>query len=198
MQLKQHQLERTIRFIFFVNEEPPYFQTERMGSLVYADRSKKRREKITAMLSIESVGFYSAEKETQSYPPLFGLLYPTRADFVAFVGDLSARDLIRSSIAAFRQASVLPSEGVSAPLLVPGVGWSDHWSFAVNDYAAVMITDTALFRNAHYHEASDTPDTLDYARMALLVRGLGATIDQLAGTPQIERSTVDPTSPSAL
>jgi Zn-dependent M28 family amino/carboxypeptidase len=172
-----HRTERTLRFVFFVNEEPPYFQTDRMGSLVYADRARARGDNIVAMLSIESVGFYSAE---QSYPPPIGLLYPSTGDFIAFVGDLSSRSLVRRSIAAFRSTGALPSEGLAAPSWIPGVSWSDHWSFSANDYPAVMVTATALFRNPHYHEATDTPEKLDYRRMALLVQGLRAVLAELS------------------
>jgi Zn-dependent M28 family amino/carboxypeptidase len=169
-----------VRFVFFVNEEPPYFQTERMGSLVYADRARAKNENIIAMISIESIGYYSDEPDSQDYPPGFSLLYPDRGNFIAFVGDFESRDLVKSTIEDFRLGRLLPSEGLAAPFAMPGVGWSDHWSFAVNGYPAVMVTDTAPFRNPHYHTESDRPDTLDYDRMALVVRGLMLVVRILA------------------
>ena len=80
----------------------------------------------------------------------------------------------------FRGVATLPSEGLAAPFLVPGVGWSDHWSFAMNGFPAIMVTDTAVLRNPNYHARSDRPETLDYDRMAALVRALGTVIAELA------------------
>jgi hypothetical protein len=109
-----------------------------------------------------------------------GLFYPDRADFIAFVGDLGARGLVRRSIGAFRKGAEFPSEGVAAPAFIPGVTWSDHWSFRRHGYPAIMITDTAFYRYPHYHLPNDTPDKLDYERMARVTLGLAAMLNELA------------------
>lgn len=175
-----HPTARTLRFVLFVNEEPPSFMTGDMGSLVYAKACKARGDTITAMLSLETIGYYSDAKGSQQYPPPLGQLYPSRGNFIAFVGNYSSRRLVRDSIASFREHARFPSEGAALFEGIPGVGWSDHWSFWQCGYPAIMVTDTAPFRNPNYHTAADTPDTLDYERMARVVEGLQAVIAELA------------------
>jgi hypothetical protein len=172
--------ERTIRFVEFANEEPPSFQRADMGSLHYARRARERGEQIVAMLSLETIGYYSDAPGSQSYPPPFGLIYPTRGDFIAFVGNTSSRALVRQAIGSFRAHAQFPSEGTAVPGLIPGVGWSDHWAFWQAGYAAVMITDTAPFRYPFYHTGMDTPDRLDFDRMARVVAGVTDVVRDLA------------------
>ncbi len=174
-------LSRTVRFVAFVNEEPPFFQTDHMGSRVYASRSRQRGEQIVAMLSIETIGYYSEERGTQRYPFPFGLMYPDTANFIGFVGNIASRDLLRRAMTTFREQTDFPSEGIAAPSWITGIGWSDHWSFWEEGYPALMVTDTALFRYRYYHTADDTPDKIDYARMARVVTGITGIVEELAG-----------------
>lgn len=173
-------LARTVRFVAFVNEESPFFQTQDMGSRVYARRARQRGEKIVAMLSLETIGYYSEAKGSQRYPFPFSLLYPSTGNFIGFVGNLSSRKLVRQVIGSFREHAKFPSEGVAAPGWMTGIGWSDHWAFWQEGYPAVMVTDTAPFRYPHYHAPSDTPDEIDYDRLARVVAGLGAVVNDLA------------------
>lgn len=121
------------------------------------------------MLSLETMGWYSEREGTQSYPFPLSLLYPTRGDFIAIVGSYSWRESTRSVVAEFRRSAKFPSEGAAPAAFIPGVGWSDHWSFWEAGYPGVMITDTAPFRYPHYHTARDTPDKIDYERLARVV-----------------------------
>ncbi|MCP3906152.1 MAG: M28 family peptidase [Planctomycetes bacterium] len=171
---------RTIRIVLFVNEEPPYFQTGRMGSLRYATRCRERRDDVVAMISLEMLGSYRDEEGSQSYPPPLSWFYPTRGDFIAFVGNFGSRRLVRDSIRSFREHARFPSEGAAPPGWLPGVGWSDHWAFWQAGYRAIMVTDTAMYRYPHYHTPNDTPDQLDYERMARVVEGLGAVLESLS------------------
>ena len=171
---------RTIRFVAFVNEEPPYFWQSEMGSLVYAKGCRSRHENIVAMLSLECLGYFSDTAGSQQYPPPFNLVYPDRGNFIAFVGNLSSRSLTRHVVDLFRTHAQFPSEGAVLPNWVPGAGWSDHWSFWQVGYDAVMVTDTAPFRNQNYHKVTDTPDTLDFARMARVTTGLERVVTRLA------------------
>jgi hypothetical protein len=171
---------RTIRFVAFVNEEPPHFWNPSMGSLHYAKDCKARGDNIVAMLSLESLGYYRDEPGSQKYPPIISWFYPDRANFVAFVGNLSSRSLTHDSIRAFRKAASFPSEGAAMPSWVTGVGWSDQWSFWEMGYPGVMVTDTAPFRNPNYHTAKDTPDTIDYERLARVTAGLISVVGALA------------------
>ena len=177
--LAKHRPARTVRFVAFVNEEPPYFWNAEMGSLVYAKACKARGDDVVAMLSLETLGYYRDGAGTQKYPPIVSWFYPDRADFVAFVGNLGSRALVHDVIRTFRGAAAFPSEGAALPSFVTGVGWSDQWSFWQVGYPGVMVTDTAPFRNPNYHQPGDRPDTLDYGRLARVVEGLVAVVKKL-------------------
>lgn len=170
---------RTLRFVAFVNEEPPFFMTEKMGSLVCARRCRERGENIVAMLSLESIGYFSAGERSQKYPFPVGLFYPSRGDFIAFVGRTTDAALVRRCVKTFRERAQFPSEGGALPGALPGIGWSDHWAFWQAGYPALMATDTAPFRSPHYHTSDDTPDKLDYDRFARVVDGLSKVIEGL-------------------
>ena len=171
---------KRIRLALFVNEEPPYFRTEAMGSLNYARALAQRNERVVAMYSLETIGFYSSEPGSQVYPAPFGLIFPDRGDFVAFVGLLGSRALVRETMRSFRAHTAFPSIGGVAPGFVPGIGWSDHWAFAEHGFQAVMITDTAPFRYPHYHRPSDTPDKVDAESLARVIKGIERVIRDLA------------------
>lgn len=171
--------ERTLRFVAFVNEEPPHFQSGSMGSMVYARRARERGEKIVAMISLETMGCYSDRPGSQRYPAPLNRFYPDTGNFIAFVGNMKSRELLHRAIATFRDNARFPSEGVAAPESLPGIGWSDHWSFWQVDYPAIMITDTAPFRYPQYHEPSDTPERVDYEKLARVVAGLDKVVAEL-------------------
>ncbi|MCP4345919.1 MAG: M28 family peptidase [Desulfobacterales bacterium] len=176
-------LSRTVRFVAFANEEPPFFKTEQMGSWVYAARSDRKGEKITAMISLESLGFYLDEPGTQKYPFPFSLFYPDTGNFIGFVSNISSRKLLRQTISSFRRHTQFPSEGLTAPGWITGVDWSDHWSFWEHGYPAIMITDTVPFRNIYYHTINDTPDKLEYDRMVRVVSGIARIVTEIADSP---------------
>ena len=163
---------RSIRFVFFPNEEPPSFPSAAMGSRHYATAARMRNDQIVAMMSIESIGYYDTEKGSQRYPFPLNLAYPDVGDFIGFVSNLKSRPLLHRAIAAFRAHATFPTQGAAAPSWVPGVWWSDHWSFWREGYPAIMITDTAPYRYPFYHTPQDTPDKLNYDRMARVVDGL--------------------------
>jgi Zn-dependent M28 family amino/carboxypeptidase len=173
-------LTRGVRFVAFVNEEPPFSYTAEMGSVVHAKAARARGERIRAMLSLETIGYYSDAPGSQQYPFPLGFFYPERANFIGFVGNLKSRKLVSEALHAFRRHTAFPSEGAAVPGWITGVGWSDHWSFWQAGYPAIMVTDTAFFRYAHYHTAGDTPDKADYGRSARVVAGLAGTIADLA------------------
>jgi len=173
-------MQHTMRFVAFVNEEPPYFLSGEMGSLVYAGRCKARGDKISAMISLETIGYFSDAPHSQTYPsPGLGIFYPKVGNFIGFVANVHSRALLRRVIALFREHAKIPSEGVALPAFVPGVSWSDQWSFWRNGYPGIMVTDTAPFRYPYYHSANDTPDKLDYDRFALVVSGMEKVIEGL-------------------
>jgi Zn-dependent M28 family amino/carboxypeptidase len=173
------QPRRTLRFVAFANEEPPYFMSPRMGSWQYAHACRERRDDIVAMLCLESLGYYRDAPRSQEYPAMLEHVYPDRANFVAFAANLASRALLKRVVGSFRAHATVPSEGAALPESVAGIAWSDQWSFWQFGYPAVMVTDTALFRNPRYHTERDTPETLDYERFALVVEGLQAVVGDL-------------------
>jgi hypothetical protein len=171
---------RTLRFVCFVNEEPPFFWTQDMGSLVYANACKARGENVVAMLTPETIGCYLDEPGSQRYPIPVQRWYPSAGNFIAFVGMHESGVLIRRVTGTFRRTTPFPSIGAGLPSIIPMVGASDHWSFWRNGYPALMVTDTAPFRYVHYHRATDTPEKIDYLRMARVVSGLRHVVEDLA------------------
>jgi hypothetical protein len=170
---------RTFRLVAFVNEEPPYFQTGQMGSMVNAKLAKQRGDRIVAMLSLESIGAYYDAPGSQNYPPGLASLYPDRGNFIAFIANPSSKNLLSRTIAAYRNNAEVPADMLVAESSMVEAGWSDHWSFWEHGYPAVMVTDTAPFRYPHYHKSSDTPDKLDFDRMTSVVRALATAIRTL-------------------
>ncbi|MEM6916448.1 MAG: M28 family peptidase [Verrucomicrobiota bacterium] len=166
------QQERTIRFVAFVNEEPPYFQTDLMGSRVYAARCRSRGENIVAMLAFDTIGYFSEEEGSQKAPEGMEGQLPTIGNFLGFVGNEDSRYFTDSAKVSFEAASGVPAIGGAFPAEIPGVGWSDHWSFWQEGYKAVMVTDTAPYRYPHYHEPTDTIDKIDLDQLVKVVEGL--------------------------
>jgi hypothetical protein len=170
---------RTLRLVAFVNEEPPFFQREDMGSLRYARLCRARGDQVVAMLSLETIGYYSDAPGSQTYPSPLELVYPDRGNFIAIVGDLHSRALVRATGDSFRRHSSVPLQAAAVPGWMPGVSWSDHWSFRQAGYPAVMVTDTAPYRHPGYHTREDTPEKLDYDRTARVVAGLARVVSDL-------------------
>jgi hypothetical protein len=174
--------EISVRFVAFVNEEPPFFYWNNMGSMVYAEAAKQRGDRIRGMVSLETVGYYSDEPGSQRYPPLFRLFFPDRGNFIGFVSNFRSRSWLKETVEAFKTHSDIPEQHVAMFESVPGIGWSDHLSFWRQGWPALMITDTAPYRYPHYHTAEDTPDKVDYETLTRLTDGLFGTFVTLAGS----------------
>lgn len=174
--------ERTIRFVAFTNEEEPFFHTDAMGSVVYEQQSRKEGERVVAMLSLETMGYYTDEPNSQEVPWILDKLFdlPTTGNFIAFVADWDSEDLVKDSIAMFRRRSDFPAEGLVTYGWVEGIDWSDHWAYSRKGIPAVMVTDTAPNRNKCYHQSCDTVDKLDFERLARVVVGLEGVAEELA------------------
>jgi Zn-dependent M28 family amino/carboxypeptidase len=169
-------LDLTVKFVSFALEEPPTYGTRHMGSRVYALQAWKKKERIDGMICLEMVGYTCRQPGCQSYPfPLMFFGYPKQGDYIGIVGNMSSGSLTRSLFRNFSKNPELPVIKLTVPLggwLLPSVRLSDHASFWDRGYKAVMITDTAFFRNPHYHTPSDTMDKLDFGFMAELVKSL--------------------------
>jgi hypothetical protein len=177
--LSGKKLRRRVQFVAFANEEHPGKLNETMGSLAYARSLQAAGQAVAGMWSLETIGFYSSDKGSQRYPFPFNLYYPDEGNFVAFVGNTASRSFVHESIRAFRKSARFPSEGVTAPEKFKDIGRSDHWGFWMCDFPALMITDTANFRYAHYHTPDDTADKVDYPALARVTNGLAETAVQL-------------------
>jgi hypothetical protein len=179
--LKDFRPARTrLRLVLFVNEEPPYFQTGDMGSYRHAGLLAGRGEHVAAMISLETIGYFSDAPGSQQYPPPFGAVFPNRGNFVAFVGMTGSRPLVHEVMASFRRHTSFPSIGGIAPGFIPGIDWSDHWPFAQHGFQAIMVTDTAVFRYPHYHRRTDTPEKVDYERLARITKGIERVLRDMA------------------
>lgn len=173
--------KRTVRFVVFVNEEPPYFQTELMGSRVYAKACRQRGDDIRAMISLETMGYFSDAPGSQQFPsPLFRLFFPGKGNFIAFVSNLSSKPVMRRAVQGFRGTVDFPVECIATWERIVGIGWSDHSSFWHEGYPAFQVSDTAPFRYPHYHTPEDTPDKLDYEKLARVTAGIHGAILALA------------------
>ena len=185
--LASQEVSGTLHFVAFVNEESPFGLTPLMGSRVYARRLAEGGRKVAGMISLETLGFYSAEENSQKYPPPFHLFYPTKADFIAFVGNYPSKKWVHLFGRLFRTACDFPSEGFAPPSFIADINRSDHWSFWQEGYPAFMVTDTAPFRYPYYHTPWDTPEKIDYPRFTRVVAGIGRVLQRLTHHQQREK-----------
>jgi Zn-dependent M28 family amino/carboxypeptidase len=155
-----------------------------MGSTVHAAGLAREEREVIAMLSLETIGWYSSAPGSQHYPFPFNLFYPSTGDFIGFVANPRSRGLVRRIVGSFRRHAAFPSEGAVGLESIAGIGWSDQWSFWKHGWPAVMVTDTALYRYPHYHTLHDTPDKLDYDGLARVVKGLEGVVRELVAAPE--------------
>lgn len=180
--LYRKDLNKTLRFVAFTLEEPPLFRSRYMGSYIYTKSLKDKKEDIEGMISLEMIGYFKDAPKSQSFPlPFFSWFYPDTGNFIALIGNLSSKRFISRVKEGFKKGTRLPLESLSAISCIPGVDFSDHLSFWRFGYKAMMVTDTAFYRNLNYHGISDRAGTLDYERMAEVVIGLKSAIEELGG-----------------
>jgi Zn-dependent M28 family amino/carboxypeptidase len=172
-------LIKTVRFVAFALEEMPTYRTSKMGSYQYAQSLHEKGEQVEGMICLEMIGYFSDRDGSQHYPvPFFKLRYPTIGNFIAIVGTMKAKKFTARVSGDFQKGTDLPVVTLSAPPIVIGIDFSDHWSFGKFGYPACMVTDTAFYRNLNYHGPTDVPETLDYVRMAKVVDGLKVAIEE--------------------
>jgi Zn-dependent M28 family amino/carboxypeptidase len=177
--LKESSNQKTLVFAAFVNEEPPCFGSTNMGSMAYAKHLKDQKISIEVMVSLEMIGFFSEER-IQGYPfPGMGLFYPKKGNYIGVVGNFHSFKYVSFFKKGIRKHSNINAKSLTAPEFFGGINLSDNYSFWHHGYRAVMITDTSFFRNRNYHQETDTIDTLNFERMAELVKGLYYTLLEL-------------------
>lgn len=179
--LKKAELKTKVVLVAFSLEEPPHFGTEEMGSWFFARSLKASRKNVKAMISLEMIGYYSDEAGSQEFPsPLLRLFYPGEGNFIALTGNFPNIPLTRKVKRSMLSASNVPVYSINAPAFVPGIDFSDHRNFWSEGIPALMVTDTAFYRNKAYHTQNDKPERLDYKRMAEVMSGVHQAVLDLA------------------
>lgn len=183
--LREHPCKRTIRYVAFACEEPPYFNVGAMGSQHHARQARMRGDKIRGMLCLEMVGYYSTDDNSQTVPPLIPKwmrrFFPHRGDFLAAVGNMPSWRLCWNFRRGFKRgARSMPLFSICLPEKIREIRLSDNSSFWDQGYPALMLTDTSFLRNPNYHRSTDTPDTLDYQRMTEVTLGVASAVRYLA------------------
>lgn len=175
--LARHPPRQAVELVAYTTEEPPHFRASSMGSAHHAASLRAAGRDVSLMLALEMIGWFSDAEGSQAYPlPGMNLLYPDKGDFIAIIGRFGDWRDTRKVKAAMRGAGDLPVYSMNAFPVIPGVDFSDHLNYWAESYPALMITDTAFYRNPHYHMAEDTYDKLDYGRMAKVVEAVFATV----------------------
>jgi Zn-dependent M28 family amino/carboxypeptidase len=170
-----------VELVAFTLEEPPYFRTTGMGSSVHAKSLRDQQVEVIAMISLEMIGYFSDSEGSQHFPSaILQAFYPSRGDFISVVGRVADGLITRRIKAAMLQTASLKVYSINAPAFIPGIDFSDQLNYWQAGYRAVMVTDTAFYRNLNYHTANDTADKLDYKRMALVVEGVYTAVVALS------------------
>jgi hypothetical protein len=175
-------LPMTVELVAYTLEEPPFFRTDKMGSVFHANSLQQRGIPVRMMISVEMIGYFNDDEDSQHYPlSLLSLFYPTEGNFIVVIGDLGSVSDVRRVKLAMHRAIQLPVYSFNAPPdMIAGIDWSDHLSYWDRGYPAVMVNNTAFLRNPNYHTENDTPDRLDYQRMAMVVEGIYEAVLDLA------------------
>jgi Zn-dependent M28 family amino/carboxypeptidase len=177
------QMERTVKFVAFALEEWPVYRSRNMASYHYAQSLKEKNERVEGMICLEMIGYFCDREGCQRYPfPFMNKIFPGAGNFISMVGNMRSKSFTERIAKDFQQGTDLPVVTLNAPAIVIGIDFSDHWSFGKFGYKALMVTDTAFYRNPHYHAPTDLPDTLDYVRMSKVVEGLTAAIEEWGGS----------------
>jgi Zn-dependent M28 family amino/carboxypeptidase len=181
-ELVKARMERTIRFVAFALEEWPVYRSRNMASYHYAKSLSEENARVDGMICLEMIGFFCDREGCQHYPfPFMNLKFPKTGNFIAMVGNMQSKAFTGRIAKSFKKATNLPLMTLNAPAIMIGIDFSDHWSFGKFGYQALMVTDTAFYRNPHYHVPTDLPETLDFERMAKVVEGLIAAIREWGG-----------------
>ena len=187
-------MEHGIIFVAYANEEPPFFQTDEMGSRQHARRIIKElgKENIMGMLALETMGVYSPRRNKKRNTALAGALVGIldRCDYIAFMSTRTGSRYARDCAKVFASGSRFPVRSVVFGYLTRGIAWSDDWSYMKEGIPSFAITDTAYMRCDDYHETSDTADKLDYKEFAEVVLGLGKMITELCKARIILHSSI--------
>ncbi len=179
-QLKGKCLNHQIDLVAYTLEEPPYFRTENMGSYVHAKSLKDNDVAVYGMISLEMIGFFKEEKRTQDYPiGLLKLFYGSRGNYITLVNKFSKGKFARNFTDDYKNSKLLPIKKFNGPRALPGIDFSDHLNYWNFGFSALMLTDTAFYRNKNYHQTTDVMETLDISKMAKVIDATLKTLTKL-------------------
>jgi Zn-dependent M28 family amino/carboxypeptidase len=166
-------LKNRIDLVAYTLEEPPFFRSKFMGSFVHAKSLSDSKIKVKAMICLEMIGYFSESDKSQRFPlSILKLFYPSKGNFIAVVGNFTNYSLVKKIKRYIIEGSNVETYSINAPSFIPGIDFSDHLNYWKHNYDAVMITDTAFYRNDNYHEYTDTFETLNFDKMAEVVKGI--------------------------
>lgn len=178
--LKGQKLNQRIDLVAYSLEEPPYFRTEYMGSYIHAKSLVDNKTEVYGMISLEMIGYFKDEKKSQSYPVgLLSLFYGNKGNYITLVKKFGAGQFTRKFCRKYKSTKVIRTKKFTGPPALPGIDFSDHLNYWKFGFSALMLTDTAFFRNKNYHEPTDTMETLDIKRMAKVIDGVFSTLTSL-------------------
>ena len=178
--LAKEKLKYRIDFVAYSLEEPPFFRTEHMGSNVHAKMLFDSRENVKGMICLEMIGYFNDEPNSQSYPlGILKLFYGNKGDYITIVQKFGNGKFGNQVKRLMKKQKLLPTKSFKGPSKLPGVDFSDHQNYWKYGYSAVMITNTAFYRNKNYHEKTDKMETLDLKRMALVIDEVYLTLKKL-------------------
>ena len=173
------ELKYRIEMVAYTLEEPPFFRSKLMGSYIHAKSLYDSNRQVIGMIGLEMIGYFTDEENSQDYPTsLMKLFYPSKGNFIALVGRFADGALI-NMIRGHMEKSAVKVSTLKAPSFIAGIDFSDHLNYWDFGYSAVMVTDTAFYRNPNYHQANDTVEKLDFDKMKEVVKGLYLAIENL-------------------
>lgn len=168
--LSKTDLNYQVHLVAYSLEESPTFGTEHMGSFIHAESVKNKD--IELMIAFDMIGYYSEEEGSQEYPlSIMKTFYPSKGNFIAVVDSIMNNNAIDVKKAINKYTNI-EAYSINAPAIMPGIDFSDHRNYWKYDIPAVMITNTAFYRNKDYHTPRDTYDRLDYNKMSEVVFGV--------------------------
>jgi len=166
--------------VAYTLEEPPFFATEYMGSFIHAESLNKRNVDVFGMVSLEMIGYFSDEKKSQRYPLNFlRFFYGNVGDYITVVRKINKGPFARRFSSKYKRSDKIRTKKFTGPKALQGIDFSDHRNYWHFEYDAIMLTDTAFYRNSNYHRKSDTIDKIDFERMAAVIDGVVYTLRRM-------------------
>lgn len=179
---RKPQLPYPVELVAYSLEEPPYFRTKFMGSAIHAKSLADAQTPVSVMIALDCVGYYTDTPGSQNFPlPGMTLLYPDKGNFLGVIGKFGQGSTVSRVKRGLLRRARIQIETITAPASLVGVDFSDHMNYWKHDYNAVLLSDTAFYRNHNYHKPTDRPDTLDYEKMVQVAEGLYGLITNWGG-----------------